>query len=89
MTISRVKAALRAPDWVGIVVFGGAITIGELADRFLWDVLPRALNVASEIVGAILVLWLGMHGYERFLKPGHDNLDLVSLRFEDPDAHRP
>ncbi len=60
------------------------IMMGELADHFLWHVIPRAFGIATQKVGAVLLLlWLGSKGYERFLKPGHDDLGFVNLRIRD------
>ncbi|MBS1801779.1 MAG: hypothetical protein JST28_00350 [Acidobacteria bacterium] len=88
MDIPQPKAKTRAIHWTSAAIFFGLLLIGKLVDDFLLDLLPRALHIASEIVGAIiLTLWLGMQGYERFLKPGRDEVDIIRIGISDGDLH--
>ena len=63
------------------------MVVADVLDRWFWQRIPRLLAVSSETVGLlVLVTWLLLEGYFRFLKKGHDRLDLLTLRAESKES---
>jgi len=83
----------RDHSWVDTAnvcaIIAAAILVCELADHVLSHVIPRVLGLSTQILGTIvLMLWLIIKGYEKFLKPRHDDVGLVTLGLTDQKFDR-
>ncbi len=78
VTIANCVAALAA-----LILLAGWL------DRWFWQRVPRLLGTSSKILGLIvLVAWLMAQGYERFLKRGHEKIDILRLQTKSEKADR-
>jgi hypothetical protein len=64
-----------------VAAFAALILVAGWLDRWFWQRVPRLLGTSSQTLGLIvLVAWLIAQGYERFLKRGHDKIDILTLQ---------